>query len=124
MNKMLFTGLVTMLSTSVMQQLGKLTDPVTNKAEVNLEAAQITIDMLEMLNQKTKGNLDTEEERLLTSTLSMLQMNYVETSKTASQAPGGPAPEPPPPEETPEAPPEPDDPRDAKDPKFHKSYGE
>lgn len=83
MNKALFTNLVVMLSSSVIQQLGKLVNPLTNKTEVNLQAAQVTIDMLVMLQEKTKGNLDKDEEKMLNDILASLQMNYVETSKAA-----------------------------------------
>jgi len=49
MNKVLFVNLVMMLGSSAMQQLGKLINPMTGKTEIDLEGAQITIDMLSML---------------------------------------------------------------------------
>ena len=82
-DNILFTNLIMMLSTSTMQNLGKLVNPMTNKPELNLEIAQLTIDMLEMLRNKTKGNLDKDEEKFLGGVLSSLQMNYVETEKSA-----------------------------------------
>ena len=85
MNKALLANLVMMLSSSVMQQLGKLVDPGTGKAEIHLEAAQVTIDMLNMLKEKTKGNLDAEEDAMVSSTLAALQMNYVETAALAGR---------------------------------------
>ena len=60
-NKVLFMHLVSMLAMSAIQQMGKLVDPNTGKAEINLEAAQATIDMLDMLELKTRGNLDAED---------------------------------------------------------------
>lgn len=135
MDKALLVNLVIMLSSSAMQQLGKLVDPMTNKTEVNLEGAQMSIDMLQMLKAKTEGNLDDEEQKLLNDSLSSVQMNYVETAKTESAKE----------EETPaaeeeaaadeteetvttdeeEEQPEVDDKTpDAKDPKYHKSYGD
>ncbi|MEI6563143.1 MAG: DUF1844 domain-containing protein [bacterium] len=86
MNKALFMELAIMLSSSAMQQLGKIINPMTGKTEIHLEAAQATIDMLEMLEAKTRGNLDREEERLIKNTLTALQMNYVETSASAQTA--------------------------------------
>ena len=68
-----------MLAMSAIQQMGKLVDPGTGKAEINLEAAKATIDMLDMLEARTRGNLDAEETRLLKDTLMSLKMNYVET---------------------------------------------
>jgi len=85
-HKALFLQLIIMLAGSVMQQLGKIISPLTGKTELNLEAAQATIDLLEMLQAKTKGNLDKEEERMLRSTLATLQMNYVETAQSAPAA--------------------------------------
>ena len=79
MNKYLFINLVTMLSMSAMQQLGKIINPAAGKAEINLDAAQATIDTLDMLSAKTRGNLDNDEARMMKDTLSMLKMNFVET---------------------------------------------
>ena len=81
MNKYLFINLVTMLGMSAMQQLGKLVDPAAGKAAVNLDAAQATIDTLDMLALKTQGNLDTDEARIMKDTLSALKLNYVETKE-------------------------------------------
>jgi hypothetical protein len=85
MHKSLLINLVMMFSASAMQQLGKLKNPVTNKVEIDLDGAQMTIDVLEMLKSKTRGNLDKDEDRLLTETVSMLQMNYVETADAAAK---------------------------------------
>jgi len=62
---------------------------VTNKIEKNLPAAQSTIDMLDMLDAKTKGNLSEQEAKLLKSILAELKLNYVETlnEKPAEAAP-------------------------------------
>jgi len=80
MNKALFTHLIMSLASSAMTHLGKLVNPATGRTETNLEAAQSTIDMLEMLQARTKGNLDKDETRFLEQTLTTLRMNYVETS--------------------------------------------
>jgi len=84
-NKVLFMHLVSMLAMSAIQQMGKLVDPGTGKAEINLEAAQATIDMLDMLEARTRGNLDAEETRLLKDTLMSLKMNYVESQDKKSE---------------------------------------
>lgn len=81
MNKILFANLIMMLSQSAMQQLGKLVNPMTGKTEVSLEGARMTIDMLEMIQEKTEGNRDEEEDKMLKELLSNLQMNYVDTSQ-------------------------------------------
>ena len=87
LNKAMFMNLVMMFGATAMQQLGKLVNPITQKTEVSLEGAQSSIDMLTMLDAKTKGNLDREEDRLLKQTISTLQMNYVETAQSAGAAP-------------------------------------
>lgn len=89
-NGELFQGLVISLAAATMQHLGKTLSPVTNKIEKNLPAAQSTIDMLDMLEAKTKGNLAENEAKLLKSVLAELKLNYVETlnEKPAETAPG------------------------------------
>lgn len=85
-HKTYFISLTTMLSMSALQQLGKLMNPLTRKTEINLEAAQGTIDMLDMLEAKTRGNLDAAEAKLLKDTLAMLKMNYVETATDSERS--------------------------------------
>ena len=75
----MFQGLVISLAAATMQHLGKTLSPVTKKIEKNLQAAQSTIDMLDMLEAKTKGNLGEAEAKLLKSVLAELKLNYVET---------------------------------------------
>jgi hypothetical protein len=125
LDKMLFANLVMMLSSSAMQQLGKLVNPETKKSEVNLEAAQLTIDMLSMLKNKTRGNLSKEEDGMLNGILSSLQMNYVETAASAPSKPVEPPNEEPPANETAKAsePTEPKKSAEKRDPKYHKTYG-
>ena len=88
-NSELFQGLVISLAAATMQHLGKTLNPVTHKIEKNLSAAQSTIDMLDMLEAKTKGNLSENEAKLLKSILAELKLNYVETlnEKPAEAAP-------------------------------------
>jgi hypothetical protein len=77
-----FSTFVFSLGTSAMYHFGDFPDPVTKKAERNLEAAKQTIDILGILKDKTKGNLNDEEDRLLESLLYELRMRYVrETAK-------------------------------------------
>jgi hypothetical protein len=77
-NPMLFSALVIMLHSAAMQQLGKIKHPATGKIERHLPAAQDTIDILDMLKEKTKGNLSPDEDRLLTQLLAELKLNYVD----------------------------------------------
>ena len=88
-NGSLFQGLVISLAAATMQHLGKTLNPMTSKIEKNLEAAQATIDMLDMLEAKTRGNLTDSESKLLKGVLAELKLNYVETlnEKPAEPAP-------------------------------------
>jgi len=77
-----FATFVFSLGTSAMYHFGDFPDPATKKAERNLEAAKQTIDILAILQAKTKGNLSDDEQRLLDSLLYELRMRYVrETAK-------------------------------------------
>ena len=95
--KALFGHLVVTLATSALQHMGKVMNPVTHKTEMNLDAAQSVIDMIDMLEAKTKGNLDAGEARLIKTTLTDLKLNFVETSNSAPAAATAPQePNPPP----------------------------
>jgi hypothetical protein len=77
-----FATFVFSLGTSAMYHFGDFPDPATKKAEKNIEAAKQTIDILGILKEKTRGNLNDDEERLLESLLYELRLRYVrETGK-------------------------------------------
>lgn len=80
-----FITLLLSLSTAAMQQLGKIPSPLTGKIERSLEQAKVTIDMLEMIKDKTRGNLTPREERLLSNSLADLQLNYVDEINKSSE---------------------------------------
>jgi hypothetical protein len=80
--QMLFTQLIVMFHAATMQQLGKVKHPVTDKIEKNLEAAENTIDILDMLQVKTKGNLAADEEMLLTQILQELKLAFVQEKQS------------------------------------------
>ena len=73
-----FSSFILSLYSSGLVQLGKVEEPSTGKKAVNLELAQHTIDMIAMLDEKTKGNLTEEEANLLKALLSELRMAFVE----------------------------------------------
>ena len=62
--------------------LGQIPNPQTGAGEVNLELARMFIDQLAMIQEKTRGNLTTEEGTVLRNTLSNLQMAFVEVSQS------------------------------------------
>jgi hypothetical protein len=77
----LFLQLLLGLQQAAMVALGKLMNPVTGKIERNLEAARNTIDTLAALATRTQGNLESDEQRVLTQVLTDLRMNYLDEVK-------------------------------------------
>jgi len=75
-----FSTFIVSLSSSTLVHLGEIPDPITGKKEKNLDLAKQTIEILEMLKEKTKGNLDNEEESLLNNLLFDLRVKYVKLS--------------------------------------------
>lgn len=75
---MLFLQLVALFQATALQQMGKLKNPLTDKIERDLPQAQISIDMIAMLQAKMKGNLVDDEERMLSSILRDLRLNYID----------------------------------------------
>ena len=84
-NNHLFITLVSSLSSQAWIQMGKIKNPVTDKIEKNLEAASMSIDMLGMIQEKTKNNLDEYEKQLLEQSLKDLKMNFVFEKNNSSK---------------------------------------
>ena len=77
-----FASFAMSVATSALYHLGLVEDPQTGKpAEPDLELARHSIDTLSMLQEKTRGNLQSDEERLLQSLLTDLRMRFVDASK-------------------------------------------
>ncbi|NTW77645.1 MAG: DUF1844 domain-containing protein [Syntrophaceae bacterium] len=72
-----FTNFVLSLHTSALFHFGDIPDPTSGKAQKDLVAVKQTIDMLDMINEKTKGNLNEQENNLLQGVLYELKMRYV-----------------------------------------------
>ncbi len=81
----LFQHLVVMFQTLAIQQMGKLTSPITGKVERDLHQAKITVDMLGMIQKKTEGNLDENEKKILDTVMMELQMNYIDETARAEK---------------------------------------
>ncbi len=77
-----FATFVLSLSHSALMHLGEAPDPETGSVERNLTLARQSIDLIGMLEEKTKGNLTGDEERLIGQILYDLRMRFVELSKT------------------------------------------
>ena len=76
-NDQLFITLISSLSSQAWIQMGKIKNPMSDKIEKNLEAASMSIDMLAMIQEKTKNNLNDYESKLLDQSLKDLKMNFV-----------------------------------------------
>jgi hypothetical protein len=76
-----FATFVLSLSHSVLMHLGEAPHPETNRVEQNLPLARQTIDLITLLEEKTRGNLSGDEERLIGQILFDLRMRYLERSK-------------------------------------------
>ena len=113
----MFANLVIQQTNMALMFLGKAPHPDTGEPMQEMDSAQLLIDQLEMLEVKTKGNLNKNEDRLLKQSLMSLRMAFVEAvdnplqprasaksqapaeSGTPSQPPDSPAATPPPVEE-------------------------
>ncbi len=72
-----FSGFIFSLSTTAMYHFGDFPDPGTKETKRNLPAAKQTIDILTIMKEKTKGNLDEDENQLLDDILYELRMRYI-----------------------------------------------
>ncbi len=72
-----FSTFVLSLTSSAFYHLGDIPDPLTGKKEENLPAVKQTIDILIMLKEKTKNNLEADEAKLLEQLIYELQMKYM-----------------------------------------------
>ena len=81
-----FSDLVRMFATQALMYMGAFPDPQTGKAVVALDVAKMNIDLLGVLEEKTKGNLDDEEKTLLEESASGLRAQFVEITRMISQA--------------------------------------
>lgn len=77
----LFLQLLLGLQQAAMVALGKLMNPMSGKLERNLEAARNTIDTLAAIEARTRGNLENDEQRVLTQVLTDLRMNFLDEVK-------------------------------------------
>ncbi len=72
-----FSTLLLSLFSSALIQMGEMADPASGRKSVRLEEARHSIDILDILAEKTKGNLTRDEEELLRQTLTQIKMKYV-----------------------------------------------
>ena len=89
-----FATMVMQLTNMAAMFMGKVPNPENDKMVVDLDTAQIFIDQLEMLEAKTKGNLNAQEEKILKQGLTMVRMAFVEAVESAQKQATQPGPAP------------------------------
>ncbi|MGI9533929.1 MAG: DUF1844 domain-containing protein [Thermodesulfobacteriota bacterium] len=77
--KLDFSGFILSLNTSALIHFGEIPDPESKQRNVNLSAAKHTINILEIINDKTKGNLTDEEQKLIDDVVFNLRMKVLKT---------------------------------------------
>ena len=80
----LFMYLVGTFQSSAWVVLGKMKNPMTDEIERSLKQASYYIDLLDMLQSKTKGNVSEYEEQMLINTVSELKMNFIDEQKNTN----------------------------------------
>lgn len=76
-----FSSFILSLATSALIHLGEEANPATGERSIQLPLARQVIDLISLLEEKTKGNLTKEEEGLITQILYTLRMKFVEMEK-------------------------------------------
>lgn len=114
----LFVQMVMQFASTGLVFLGRAPNPVTGKTGTDLDMARMVVDQLEMLENRTCGNLSPDEQRLLGQSLTTLRMAFVQAAHQPPAAPAAAAET-----ETPAAPGAEQDGGEARK-KFTKSYGQ
>ncbi|MEA3358348.1 MAG: DUF1844 domain-containing protein [Thermodesulfobacteriota bacterium] len=76
-----FSSFILSLSSSVLLHLGEIADPISGEKRKNMDLAKQSIDIISMLQDKTKGNISQDEEKLIEQMLFDLRMRFFEASK-------------------------------------------
>lgn len=76
-----FSSIILPFYTQALIKLGLVEDPISDKKSENLELVKRLIDLLNLLNKRTEGNLEPEEEKLLAACIHQLKMAYMEKAK-------------------------------------------
>jgi len=80
-----FSTFIFSLFSSALIQLGDMADPITGSMDPNLVSAKQTIDILDIMREKTEGNLTEEEGKLLENASAELKWKYIDTIKKKDQ---------------------------------------
>jgi len=79
-------GIVQILATQALLYMGAFPDPQTGRAMVAMDLAKFHVDLLGVLEEKTKGNLTEQEQEVVSQTAHELRLQYVEVNKAVNQA--------------------------------------
>jgi hypothetical protein len=88
-DEILLTQVALMFQTAALQQMGKLKNPLSDAVERDLGQARISIDILDVLHRRMKGNLSDAEERMFANVLRELRLNFVDEAAKPQGAPDG-----------------------------------
>lgn len=80
-----FKSLLSGMVTQALLYMGGIPDPVTGQRILHMDLARHHIDLLGVIEQKTKGNLDGEESQMLTQTLHELRLSFLQLSKQVAE---------------------------------------
>lgn len=80
-----FKELISLFATQALMYMGAIPDQ-SGRAMVSMDVAKLNIDLLGVVQEKTKGNLSDEEQQLIDGTLNELRMSFVEVAKAVEQA--------------------------------------
>lgn len=80
-----FKGLLSGLVTQALLYMGGIPDPQTGQRILHMDLARHHIDLLGVIEQKTKGNLDAEESQMLTQALHELRLSFLQLSKQVAE---------------------------------------
>jgi len=86
MPEVTFAGFILSLNTTALFHLGELPHPEFGKSSVDLELVKNTIDTLSLLRDKTRGNLDKDEEELMTNVIYDLKIRFVKASGSSTSS--------------------------------------
>ncbi len=82
-NQMNFSGIVLGFSTATLSYLGLIKTKDQNSSELNLTLAEQNIEILAILEEKTRGNLNPDEDKMLKAVLTDLRVRFVEAAKSS-----------------------------------------
>ena len=81
----LFYSLIYSFQMQTWMSLGKIKNPVSDKIEKDMDAAQMTIDIIDMIKEKTKNNLNEQESKFIDQVLADLKLNFVHESSNKEE---------------------------------------